>query len=109
MHKVITINRQSGSGGAYIGAKAAEELGIICYDKQLIQMALGHSKMEYSEHADLFSSADEKRPNLAFYRRYSEGNLVDVNPSEAMFELEQKFLLDTAENEDLIVVGRCAN
>ena len=109
MHKVITINRQSGSGGAYIGAKAAEELGIICYDKQLIQMALGHSKMEYSEHADLFSGADEKRPNLAFYRRYSEGNLVDVNPSEAMFELEQKFILDTAQNEDLIVVGRCAN
>ena len=108
-HKIITINRQSGSGGALIGAKAAEELGIICYDKQLIQLSLDHAKMEYSEHADIFSEADEKRPNLAFYRRYSEGDLVDVNPSEAMFELEKKFLLDTAKNEDAIVVGRCGN
>ena len=107
MHKVIAINRQSGSGGAYIGAKAAEELGIICYDKQLIQMSLDHAKMEYSEHAEIFSEADEKRPNLAFYRRYSEGDLVDVNPSEAMFELERNFLRDAAKNEDMIVVGRC--
>ena len=78
MHKVITINRQSGSGGAYIGAKAAEELGIICYDKQLIQMALDHSKMEYSEHAGIFSEADEKiTPDRIFTPRNEYRGLYD--------------------------------
>ena len=36
-NRVITISREFGSGGRTIGKKVAEELGIPCYDSELIQ------------------------------------------------------------------------
>ena len=37
-HTVITIARSYGSGGRTLGKKLAEELGIHCYDRELIRM-----------------------------------------------------------------------
>ena len=42
---IITIGRQYGSGGKEIGLKAAEKLGIQCYDSRLIQMAAQEANM----------------------------------------------------------------
>ena len=36
-NRVITISREFGSGGRTIGKQVAEELGIPCYDRELIQ------------------------------------------------------------------------
>ena len=36
---IITIGRQYGSGGRYVGKKLAEQLGIAFYDKELINLA----------------------------------------------------------------------
>ena len=36
---VITIGRQYGSGGKEVGLRLAEELGIKCYDKELLDRA----------------------------------------------------------------------
>ena len=36
---IITIGRQYGSGGHEIGQKLAKELGIKCYDKELLDRA----------------------------------------------------------------------
>ena len=36
---IITIGRQSGSGGKEIGQKVAEKLGVKCYDKELLALA----------------------------------------------------------------------
>ena len=35
---IITISRQFGSGGRELGKRLAEELGIPCYDQQIIEM-----------------------------------------------------------------------
>ena len=35
---VITIARGFGSGGKYIGSKLADELGIPCYDRQMLTL-----------------------------------------------------------------------
>ena len=35
--RIITISREFGSGGRTIGKRVAEELGIHCYDKELIE------------------------------------------------------------------------
>ena len=40
---VITIGRQCGSAGRKIGMKLAEELGVKCYDKELLSLAAKHS------------------------------------------------------------------
>ena len=36
---IITIGRQSGSGGKKIGEMLAEKLGVKCYDKELLAQA----------------------------------------------------------------------
>ena len=36
-NRIITISREFGSGGRTIGRTAAEELGIPCYDSELLQ------------------------------------------------------------------------
>ena len=36
MNRIVTISREFGSGGRTIGKKLAEELGIKCYDAELI-------------------------------------------------------------------------
>lgn len=108
-HKIIAINRQSGSGGAYIGARVAEELGIVCYNEQLIDMALELGGLENALHAEQFRRGDERRPNLAFYRLYDEGN-ENVTPAlpaeETVFELQKQLISDIAEKEDAVIVGR---
>ena len=45
MNTIITIGRQFGSGGHEIGRLLAQELGIPCYDKELIVLAAQKSGM----------------------------------------------------------------
>ena len=42
-NRVITISREFGSGGRTIGKKAAQALGIPCYDQELIQKIAAES------------------------------------------------------------------
>ena len=47
-NRVITISREFGSGGRTIGKQVAEELGIPCYDRELIQQVA--EKSGFTEH-----------------------------------------------------------
>ena len=58
---VITIGRQYGSAGRQIGRALAEELGIKCYDKELLDRAAKDSGMCQ----ELFENHDEKFPVLS--------------------------------------------
>ena len=110
--KIIAINRESGSGGAYIGARVAEELGIKCYHKELLDMAMELGDLENSKYADVFRAVDEKRPNLATFRMYEEGNLnvtKYMSASDTIFDLQKRLIQQIAENEDAVIIGRCGN
>ena len=60
---VITIGRQYGSAGRQIGRALAEELGIKCYDKELLDRAAKDSGMCQ----ELFENHDEKPTNSFLY------------------------------------------
>ena len=53
---VITIARGFGSGGKEIGTRLAKELGIPCYERQLLDMASEYSGINKR----LFAEVDEK-------------------------------------------------
>lgn len=112
-HKIITINRLSGSGGGQIGEMVADKLGIACYDEQLQKMALELGDLDDSKHAEIFKKVqDEKKPNLAFYRTYDEGNLnvaPQMSALDTVFDLEKKIMLKVAQEEDAVIIGRCGN
>ena len=60
---VITIGRQCGSSGKIIGQKLAEEMGVKCYDKELLALAAKNSGLC----EELFETHDEKPTNSFLY------------------------------------------
>ena len=56
---IITIARHYGSGGKTIGQMLAKELGINCYDREILRMASDDSGIAEG----LFGQADEKMKN----------------------------------------------
>ena len=67
---VITIGRQTGSGGRDVGKLLAKELGIKCYDKELLDRAAKDSGICH----ELFEHHDEK-PTNRFFIFFSYGHL----------------------------------
>ena len=72
-NRIITISREFGSGGRYIGEETAKKLGIAYYDKEIIAKtaeATGFSqdfiekKGEYSPTKSLFAYAFVGRDSL---------------------------------------------
>ena len=62
-HTVITIARSYGSGGRTLGKLLAKELGIHCYDRELLRMASEQSGINEA----LFGQVDEKVKSLPLF------------------------------------------
>lgn len=56
---IVTIARQYGSGGKTIGQMLAENLGVNCYNREILRMASDDSGIK----EELFNQADEKLRN----------------------------------------------
>ena len=108
-NRVITINRMFGSNGRIIGKALAEELGFKFYDKELIEMASKEKNIPFDE----FARVDEKKASQWLYpvdyelQMNPEYHFVPMN--DVLFDLQRKIILDAAEKEDCVIVGRCAN
>ena len=108
-NRIITIGRQFGSNGRFIGIALAERLGIHCYDRDLIKLASEHTDIPYEQ----LKLVDEKREKPWRYQ-VDEDNSMDRHYryghiDEILFNLQSKIIKQLAEKEDCILVGRCAN
>jgi cytidylate kinase len=59
-HFAITISRQMGSGGAYIGHLAAEELGFEYFDREILRRAAEH----FGTEVGMLEDVAERSPGL---------------------------------------------
>jgi len=111
-HLVITISRQLGSGGAYIGRALSKELNIDCFDKEIVLQAA--KKLSVLEE-DL-TSRDEKIPS--FWESFFQSNnyicpdvylptQVFVPTEEAIFKAESEIITHIANERSAIIIGRC--
>ena len=109
---VITIGRQSGTGGREIGMKLAEKLGVKCYDKELITRAAKESGLA----EEIIDSHDEK-PNKSFlyslvmdsYDMGLGGGYTDIPLSHKVFLAQLNAIKQIADEESCVIVGRCAD
>ena len=65
-NRVLTISREFGSGGRTIGRKAAEKLGLPCYDAELIgklEETTGLSKEYIAERGEYASHGSWPAPS----------------------------------------------
>lgn len=105
---VITIGRQTGSGGHIIGEALAKRLNYAFYDEEIIQMAAGTSG--YS--TDFIQQAEESMTNSFLYDLVNQMYAYapqQSSPKDAIFASEKKVIEDLAAKGDCVIVGRCAD
>lgn len=104
---VITIGREYGSGGKYIGDECAKRLGINCYDKEILDIVYEKSNYSYSR----LNEYDERRKNTLMHLFASlnyTSNEVLLSTGE-YDRLVNETLVELAKSESCIIVGRNAN
>lgn len=106
MKKIITISREFGSGGRSIGKMVAEKMGMSFYDKELIEKVAEESGLskKYIEEGGEYSPS-KSRFAYSFIGRNIDGMSID----DYIFLLQRKIILEIAEKESCVIVGRCAD
>lgn len=110
---IITISRQSGSGGKIIGQKLAEKMGVKCYDKELLALAAKNSGLCQ----ELFEKHDERPTNSFLYSLvmdaysmgYSSSGRSDMPINHKIFLAQFDTIKKLATEESCVIVGRCAD
>ena len=104
--RIITISREFGSGGRFIGEEVAKKLGMKYYDKDIIsQIAekLGFSKEYISQNAEL--SPKKGLFAYALTGRDTTGKSVE----DMVYEAQRKVILELADKESCVIIGRNAD
>ncbi len=109
-HFTICVGRQFGSGGRSIAQLVGQKLGVSVYDRNLLKTASENTG--FSE--ELFEKADEEQTRKGlrgfFMNHFSGAGMPDNYLSnESIFNMQADAIRKIHENEDCIIVGRCAD
>ena len=103
-NRIVTISREFGSGGRTVGKLLAQELGIPCYDSELIQKIA--EKSGFTE--NYVRKADESASSGFLASAFSTRAFGPTN-EDYLWEVQRKVILELAEKESCVIVGRCAD
>ena len=104
--KIITISREFGSGGRFIGEEVAKKLGIAYYDKNIIGQIAEKSGLspEYiQENAEL----SPKKGLFAY--AFSSRDITGKSVEDMVYEAQRNVILELAEKEPCVIIGRNAD
>ena len=110
---IITIGRQFGSGGRYVGRLLAEKLGIPFYDKELLSEAAKQSGIC----EEIFEDHDEKPTRSLLFslvtgmqHHLGTGSFsMDMPLNHRIFLAQFDAIRKLAEEGSCVIVGRCAD
>ena len=103
---VVSISREFGSGGRFIGEEVAKKLGISYYDKDIIgQIAeqSGFSPEYIRENAEL----SPKKGLFAY--AFSGRDITGKSVEDMVYEAQRNVILKIAEKESCVIIGRNAD
>ena len=110
----ITISRQLGSGGAYLGQQLARNLNIFYADREIISRAA----KQFSVLEEDLESIDEKKNSfwesflhsfeLGFSDPYKPPQIV-LPPDLILFNAESEIIKHIAKERSAVIVGRCGS
>ena len=104
--RIITISREFGSGGRFIGKEVAKKLGIAYYDKNIISQIAEKSGLspEYiQENAEL----SPKKGLFAY--AFSGRDITGKSVEDMVYEAQRNIILELAEKEPCVIIGRNAD
>ena len=104
--RIITISRESGSGGRFIGEEVAKKLGIAYYDKNVINEIAEKSGLspEYiQENAEL----SPKKGMFAY--ALAGRDITGRSVEDMVHEAQRKVILELAKKGSCVIIGRNAD
>jgi cytidylate kinase len=109
----ITISRQLGCGGAYVGQQLAKNLGVFYADREII----GQAAKQFSILKEDLESRDEKILSFwqSFIRSYAIAPDTYVPPQiiapsdRELFKAETEIIERIAKERSAVIIGRCGS
>ena len=104
--RIITISREFGSGGRFIGEEVAKKLGIAYYDRKIIGQIAEQSGLspEYiQENAEL----SPKKGLFAY--AFSGRDITGKSVEDMVYEAQRKVIMEIVEKESCVIIGRNAD
>ena len=99
---IITISREYGSGGRYIGKLVADKLGIKLYDKEFVEKLAEDTGLS----AEYIENNEQKRSPLEIL---NNGYYSGLNNSDELFIKESELIKEVTNRESCVIIGRCAD
>ena len=99
---IITIAREYGSGGRYIGKLVAKKLGIKLYDKEFITKIAEDTGLS----SEYIENNEQKRNVLD---SLNNGYYAGLSNADELFVKESEMIKKIADTESCVIVGRCAD
>ena len=104
--RIITISREFGSGGRFIGEEVAKKLGIAYYDKNIIN--------EIAEKSGLSPEYIQEKAELSpkkglFAYAFAGRDITGKSVEDMAYEAQRKVILDLVEKEPCVIIGRNAD
>ena len=104
--RIITISREFGSGGRFIGEELAKKLGFAYYDKNIINEIAEKSGLspEYIQ-----ESAELSPKKGLFAYAFAGRDITGKSVEDLVYEAQRKVILELAEKESCVIIGRNAD
>ena len=104
--RIITISREFGSGGRFIGEELAKKLGFAYYDKNIINEIAEKSGLspEYIQ-----ESAELSPKKGLFAYAFAGRDITGKSVEDMVYEAQRKVILELAEKEPCVIIGRNAD
>ena len=104
--RIITISREFGSGGRFIGEEVAKQLGIKYYDKDIIAQIVEQSGFS-AEYIEEKAELSPKKGLLAY--AFAGRDITGKSVEDMVYEAQRKVILEIAEKESCVIIGRNAD
>lgn len=102
-NRIITISREFGSGGRTVGRMTAKELGIPCYDSELIEKIAAESGFSEEYVREIEENSKGRFLSVFSSRAYS------LNNEDIVWKVQCKVISELAQKGPCVIVGRCAD
>ena len=104
--RIITISREFGSGGRFIGEELAKKLGFAYYDKNIINEIAEKSGLspEYIQ-----ESAELSPKKGLFAYAFAGRDITGKSVEDMVYEAQRKVILELADKESCVIIGRNAD
>ena len=104
--RIITISREFGSGGRFIGEEVAKKLGIAYYDKNIISQIAEKSGLA----PEYIQESAELSPKKGLFAYALAGrDITGKSVEDMVYEAQRKVILELADKEPCVIIGRNAD